>query len=145
MIGLGLRIPEVAMRGRKLVPSGQPGFSPFILTAGNIFDVYPGYVKAGAMGNPEAIGSVEPQPHSDIVMAAFAFAGSEGWTCQFEGDHVATFSGIVLFIDGTRLGRLSEPVYSAETNLTSISYNSDPQVIGEVGGVYDCSFSIELG
>lgn len=118
----------------------EPAWREFLLEAGNILDVYVGYLFPGALGNPDAIGSVSPSPNTNYGARGIIDAGVEGYIVQIFGNHVADLTDRVLTINGVQTTRSTEAVYIEADDYTNVQYNSEITERFVDGGFYVCEF-----
>lgn len=118
----------------------DPMWQMFLLEAGNILDVYAGFLAPGALGNEEQIGSTSPNPHTVYQVRALLDAGpSEGYILQVFGNLESELSTKVLEIDGIQTVRMSPPVYVEADNYTNVPFNSETTPRWVVDGQYICA------
>lgn len=117
-----------------------PQWQTFFLTAGNVLDVYTGFLVADALGNPSQIGSVSPAPNTVYVTRGIIDAGAEGYIVQVFGDHAAELTGLVLEINGIKTVRSTEAIYIEADDYTNVAYNSEVTDRFVVDGMYVCNF-----
>lgn len=123
---------------REAAAGGAGGWVAFALTAGLVLDTYPGYAAAGALGNPDAVGAIAPQPNSAHIARAIVDAGAEGYLVQLDGDCADALIGSSLMVNGEACGISTAPAYIEADDYTTVTYNSETADRFEVDGVYAC-------